>query len=168
MINNTVEGNVRGISELKNLWGLKIIGTDLQKSVDDGDFDLFSVTNLYLENTSLTAVPTRSMSGRVAGVLSLNGNKITSINENDFTEKLANVARLYLDDNPISSIEQGALKKLTSLRELSMQRNSLKTFDFSWFGNDYNYFSSIDLQESKSLKTIECSNPKVVSVQRMI
>ena len=111
---------------------------------------------LSLQDTSLSsaAFPSSYSSSSILQRISLNNNKIRSINANDFLFlRNSKLKKLHLDSASISMIDQNAFSTLTQLQSLSLKNNQLKSCEFirnipslSSINLDGNQFTSLPQQ----------------------
>ena len=135
---------------------------------------------LSLQNTSLISAEfPSSYNASFLQTISLNGNKIRSINEKDLLAlRNTNLDKLHLHNNELSSIDRNAFVPLTKLQALSLKNNRLTSCEFlptlpllSAINLDGNQFVSLPQElslESKiqvysfkqnSISTIDESSP---------
>ncbi|XP_037051863.1 vasorin-like [Bradysia coprophila] len=102
----------------------RINRADLQKAVNVDDFDF--------NNNEIEVVEDFSFSGlNRATQLNLSGNKLIAIQRNTF-DGLVSLKNIYLGDNPIKTIEDGAFN-FPQLEILSLQNTKLTTLSRNFF-----------------------------------
>lgn len=87
---------------------------------------------LSLQDTSITSAEfPSSYNSSLLQTISLNNNKIRSINENDFLVlRNSKLKKLSIDSASISTIDQNAFALLSQLQALSLKNNQLKSCEF--------------------------------------
>ena len=95
-------------------------------------FNQTKILFLSLQNTSLISAEfPSSYNASSLQTISLNGNKIRSINEKDLLVlHNANLDKLHLHNNELSSIDRNAFVPLTKLQALSLKNNRLSSCEF--------------------------------------
>ncbi|UJR35460.1 hypothetical protein I4U23_028216 [Adineta vaga] len=128
-LNFDTEDDIAKINNLSNLIDLNLKQNPL------GKIPAFNNTKLQflsLRDTSLTsALFPFSYNNCLLHTISLNDNKIRSINENDFFAlRNSKLDKLNLDSGSISTIDRNAFNVLKNLQSLSLTQNQLKSAEF--------------------------------------
>lgn len=146
---------------LSKLMGLYLNGNNLQAAVDSGALTNLpeSLRYLYLESGSppLQKIPTPVLAKFTdKKYLSLARNEITSLRLGDFPDG-SEVGDLNLAGNPISEIDQGALRPMKSVYSFTLIDTKLTSFDLGLTeGMDGLWYLFLD--QSQMLKTLKLSD----------
>ena len=107
------------------------------------------VRSLALQDASLTSAsfPEIYSNALLLQRLSLNQNKIRTVNANDFAAlKDSRLSKLSLDDTSLTQIDRNAFSPLTRLQSLSLDDNQLKSCEFL---STFRLLSSIKLDRNQ-------------------
>ncbi|KAI8515440.1 hypothetical protein Bbelb_062530 [Branchiostoma belcheri] len=96
---------------------------------------LHSLVELRVENNELSKVPSQALHAvKQVQILSLNHNKIATVEENNFAS-VSNVSNLQLADNMLAKVPEKALRPFINLTQLDLSGNPLVHVPGWSFGN---------------------------------
>ncbi|KAJ3656062.1 hypothetical protein Zmor_015165 [Zophobas morio] len=154
-------------SGFRQLGGLNLTHNNIQ-FIEAFSFEDSVIISLDLSNNVLETIPQNAFYGGHIRQIIIKNNKLSFINDKAFD---GHVEVLQLDYNSLEYIENGFLKNLPKLKELTMSHNRLshisdikslgevRKLDFSF--NDINFIDTGEVEDLKELTYFDLSNNKL-------
>ncbi|CAF0863715.1 unnamed protein product [Adineta ricciae] len=166
---------VEDIEKINNLTNLMDFSLNQNPLGKIPSFHINNLQSLSLIDTSLTSAEfPPSYNNCPLKAITLNDNKLRSINENDFAVlENSKLHRLHLDTASISKIDQNAFSVLKHLDSLSLKQNQLKSAEFlanlprlSSIKLDGNQFTSLPPQLSiqKTMRIASLTSNSITNI----
>ena len=134
------------LSGLQQLEILDLTGCHLSTIPDDTFRETIKLTRLYLAKNHLTRSVKSIGSLSSLQSLDLNGNKLTTIDRNDYNG-LASLTFLFMKYNEIKYIPKGWLQRCPNVQEIYMEGNGIEEVEFGAF-DGLNNMKILDLSNN--------------------
>ena len=132
---------------------------DIGPHVFSNRLNLRNLRDIYLSNNRLTSLPDGVFDGlKSLRHLDLGGNRISYIGLRVFSKRsnLRNLRNIYLNNNLLTSLQDGVLDGPKSLSDLDLSGNRISDIGLNVFTNRYNL---------RNLRNISLSNNKLTSLR---